>query len=58
MFIGRGSRGQKWIDILAHHDAVVVINRWGYGVFPVRAGSVSVWVEMGAVNTDSLRKNL
>ncbi|KAJ5730950.1 uncharacterized protein N7483_005458 [Penicillium malachiteum] len=57
MFIGRENGGQEWIDILEHHGASVTINSRGYGVFPVSAMSVSVWVNSDAANIGSLQKS-
>ncbi len=43
MFVGKQHAGEKWTDLTGHHDHAVKIEQDGYGVFPVRAGSVSVW---------------
>ncbi|KAJ5632126.1 CAZyme family GH13, partial [Penicillium lividum] len=56
MFIGRDNTRQKWVDLLGNHDASVIIDRRGYGVFPVNAMSVSVWVD-SAINRDEQEFN-
>ncbi|KAJ5762667.1 CAZyme family GH13, partial [Penicillium manginii] len=58
MFIGRRYTNTQWIDILGHHDMQVVIDKRGYGNFPINASSVGVWVEATAVRRDLLEKKL
>jgi hypothetical protein len=49
MFIGRPNTNQRWIDILGHQPGAVVIDKRGYGLFPVNSLSASVWVDSAAV---------
>jgi hypothetical protein len=58
MFIGRQHTNTQWIDILGYHDKRVVIDKRGYGNFPINASCVGVWVEATAVRRDHLEKNL
>lgn len=44
MMMGRKYTGQKFYDIMGGFSDPVIIDRRGFGVFPVNAGSVSVWV--------------
>lgn len=48
MYVGRKHAGEQWSDILGWCTGVVVIDCRGYGVFPVEAMSVSVWVDVAA----------
>lgn len=43
MFVGKQHAAEEWIDLTGRHDHTVKIEQDGYGIFPVRAGSVSVW---------------
>lgn len=56
MFIGRRYTNTEWIDILSYHDMPVVIDKRGYGNFPVNAACVGVWVETAALRRDGLQK--
>jgi alpha-amylase len=58
MFIGRHFANSEWTDILGYHGAPVIIDKRGYGIFPVKAMSVSVWVSVAAVEQDKLHKDL
>ncbi|KAJ5551922.1 hypothetical protein N7461_006620 [Penicillium sp. DV-2018c] len=58
MFVGHGHAGEVWTDILGWRDDTVVINRCGYGVFPVAAMSVSVWVNFRAPGRNELNRRL
>ncbi|KAJ5690456.1 CAZyme family GH13 [Penicillium macrosclerotiorum] len=58
MFIGPRNTNQQWVDILGNHAAPVVIDKWGYGIFPVNAMSVSVWVDSAAFVGRTLQENL
>lgn len=49
MFIGRHNTNQRWIDILGHQPGAVVIDKRGYGLFPVNSMSASVWVDSATV---------
>ncbi|KAJ5202080.1 CAZyme family GH13 [Penicillium cinerascens] len=57
MFIGRQYTNCEWTDVLGYHSALVIIDKRGYGEFPVNAMSVSVWVEAAAVKRDGLQKD-
>ncbi|KAL4917772.1 glycoside hydrolase superfamily [Aspergillus aurantiobrunneus] len=54
MFVGRMHAGERWTDILKSRTEPVKINRKGYGIFPVAAYSVSVWVN----SSEECRENL
>ncbi|WP_353505559.1 alpha-amylase domain-containing protein, partial [Paenibacillus terrae] len=54
MFVGKHRAGEQWTDLTGRHDHIVQIEQDGYGVFPVRAGSVSVWALPG--EDDSLEE--
>lgn len=58
MFIGRHNTSQRWIDILGHRPGVVVIDKWGYGLFTVNAMSASVWVDSAAVDCGGIEEKL
>lgn len=58
MFIGRQYASTQWTDILGYHSAPVLIDKRGYGNFPVKAMSVSVWVSAAAVEQDNLQTDL
>ena len=45
MNVGTLNAGKVFIDYLGHHDAQITIDENGNADFPVRAGSVSCWVE-------------
>lgn len=45
MNVGSLNAGKVFIDYLGHHDAQITIDENGNADFPVRAGSVSCWVE-------------
>lgn len=45
MEMGKAFAGQVFTDYLQHHPADITINEDGWAVFPVKAGSVSVWVK-------------
>ncbi|KAJ5493288.1 Alpha-amylase A type-3, partial [Penicillium diatomitis] len=49
MFVGRPKTGQEWVDILGNQPGLVIIDKWGYGMFTVDGMSASVWVESAAV---------
>lgn len=54
MYVGRIHAGEEWTDILEWCPGTVTIDRKGYGVFPVSAMSVSVWVNAMAGGRDIL----
>lgn len=58
MYVGRQHAGEQWTDILDWHTDIVHIDDRGYGVFPVNAMSVSVWVNVVAEGRASLNRFL
>ena len=48
MHVGQLQAGNTFVDHLGHCDQHVVIDEEGWGVFPVAAGSVSVWRRQAA----------
>jgi len=58
MFIGRQYTNCEWTDILGYHSTSVIIDKRGYGNFPVNAMSVSVWVDAAAIKRDGLKKDM
>ncbi|KAE8146912.1 alpha-amylase [Aspergillus avenaceus] len=55
MFVGRWHAEERWTDILGWHSKSVTIDKRGYGVFPVGAMRVSVWVNAFAEGREHLR---
>ncbi|BCS26228.1 alpha-amylase [Aspergillus puulaauensis] len=58
MFAGRTHAGERWTDILNNRTETVKINRKGYGMFPVGAYSVSVWVNSSVKCRENLHQIL
>lgn len=58
MYIGRKHAGEEWTDILDWCPGKVTIDRKGYGIFPVSAMSVSVWVNAAAEGRNILSHHL
>lgn len=58
MYVGRKHAGEQWTDILGWREEKVTIDNRGYGVFPVSAMSVSVWVNAAAEGRDMLGRRL
>jgi alpha-amylase len=58
MYVGRRHKGEEWSDILGWCLETVIIDNRGYGVFPVAAKSVSVWVHERAWGRKSLTRPL
>lgn len=54
MCVGRNHAAEKWTDVLRACPETVTIDSQGYGVFPVAAMSVSVWVNAAAEGRDTL----
>ncbi|PWY90092.1 alpha-amylase [Aspergillus heteromorphus CBS 117.55] len=56
MYVGRRHAHEHWTDILGWCTAprTVVIDKYGYGDFVVRAMSVSVWVDGGAEGREGM----
>jgi alpha-amylase len=44
MYVGLGRAGEEWTDLLRPQAPPVIIDKSGYGLFPVEGLSVSVWV--------------
>ena len=58
MYVGRRHARELWTDILGWHRGTVRIDKRGYGVFPVCAMSVSVWVNAAARGREDLGREL
>lgn len=58
MYVGRKHAGELWTDILDWHADVITIDDRGYGIFPVNAMSVSVWVNAAAEGREHLGRFL
>ncbi|KAJ5579593.1 uncharacterized protein N7459_005578 [Penicillium hispanicum] len=58
MYVGAKHRGEEWTDILEWSAGTVVIDSRGYGIFPVGAKSVSVWVNSQAKGREHLQRPL
>jgi alpha-amylase len=54
MFVGYTHIGESWTDILGWAWGEVVIDRWGFGTFPVGPKSVGVWVNKWAIGRERL----
>ncbi|KAL2871914.1 glycoside hydrolase superfamily [Aspergillus lucknowensis] len=54
MYVGRTQAGEQWTDILNGCTETITISRRGYGVFPVAAYSVSVWVNSARESREHL----
>ena len=54
MYIGIEHAGEGWTDILEWSVGTVIIDSRGYGIFPVGAKSVSVWVNSQAKGREYL----
>jgi len=58
MYVGKTHEGEEWTDILNRCVSTVIIDSRGYGVFPVAAKSVSVWVNDRAWGRNNLARSL
>lgn len=58
MYVGTKHIGEEWTDILGWCVGTVFIDTRGYGIFPVAAKSVSVWVNKKARGRTSLTRPL
>lgn len=61
MYVGPGHINEEWTDVLRLGSAntpSVVIDKWGYGEFPVDGTSVSVWVDSAAAGRVNLHGEL
>jgi len=54
MYVGKSHIGERWTDILGWAWGEVVIDKRGFGRFPVRPKSVSGWVARKARGRDRL----
>ncbi|KAJ5266568.1 hypothetical protein N7478_009376 [Penicillium angulare] len=54
MYVGARHAGEQWTDILDWCVETVIIDHRGYGIFPVAAKSISVWVDNKAGGRKSL----
>ncbi|THC98303.1 hypothetical protein EYZ11_002236 [Aspergillus tanneri] len=57
MYVGRWHAKERWTDLLEWHTKTVVIDKTGYGVFPVAAMSVGVWVNSAAKGRECLHRH-
>ncbi|KAL3482018.1 glycoside hydrolase superfamily [Aspergillus californicus] len=55
MYVGRNRAAEIWTDLLGSRTESIKISKKGYGVFPVAAYSVSVWVNSSAECREGLR---
>ncbi|KAJ6104934.1 hypothetical protein N7486_003623 [Penicillium sp. IBT 16267x] len=58
MYVGVKHMGEEWTDVLDWCIETVVIDHRGYGIFPVAAKSISVWVNNKAKGRKSLARPL
>ena len=58
MYVGVKHAGEEWTDILQWRMGTVIIDHRGYGIFPVAAKSVSVWINNKAKGRDDLARPL
>lgn len=58
MYVGAQHAGEAWTDVLEWCIGTVIIDSRGYGVFPVAAESVSVWINDKAKGRKSLARPL
>ncbi|KAJ5557474.1 hypothetical protein N7494_001389 [Penicillium frequentans] len=56
MYVGVKHMGEEWTDILDWCIETVIIDHRGYGIFPVAAKSISVWVNDKAKGRKSLAR--
>lgn len=48
MLVGVGHRDEIWTDVMGFNYGEVVIDQFGYGLFPVSARGISVWTSKSA----------
>lgn len=61
MYVGPGHINEEWTDVLrlgSTDTPSVIIDKWGYGEFPVDGMSVSVWVDSAAAGRANLHDQL
>lgn len=56
MFVGTERRGQTFTDLLDFAWGEVVVDREGWGVFPVGPRSVSVWLNREAAGREKVEE--
>jgi len=54
MNVGAHHAGERWTDVLRGAWGEVVIDRMGWGTFPVGPRSVALWVDRNAERRDVL----
>jgi len=54
MFVGEGRRGQRFTDLLEFAWGEVVIDRDGWGEFPVGPRTLGVWLDSQAVGRENI----
>lgn len=57
MYVGPGHMNEEWTDILQPSRPSVLIDKRGYGDFPVDGMSVSVWVDSAAAGAANLNED-
>lgn len=58
MYVGTRHAGEEWTDVLEWCLVTVIIDSCGYGIFPVAAKSLGVWVNAKAKGRKSLSEPL
>lgn len=61
MYVGPGHINEEWTDVLrlgSTDTPSVIIDKWGYGEFPVDGMSMSVWVDSAAAGRVTLHEEL
>lgn len=46
MSVGSQHAGERWTELLGYVESVVMIDRKGWGAFPVRPRSLGVWINV------------
>jgi len=54
MYVGRQHAGERWTEIMGWARGEVIIDRRGWGSFPVGPRSVGVWINKQAENRASI----
>lgn len=58
MYVGAQHAGEEWTDVLEWCLGTVIIDSRGYGIFPVAAKSISVYINNKAKGRRSLTRPL
>jgi alpha-amylase len=58
MFVGQHHAYEQWTDLLHPTMKPVIIDKKGYGKFPVQGMSASVWVDSATVDQSGLKRDL